>query len=236
MVYGYSSDFTGFPDLGFGLAILNDVDSAGGINDKIKAHAVRLLFESLGRADAPDLPRPIALPDDALRHYPGRYRADPETAWALIDGEQLVVSTLGVDKRFIATASDTFVSDDLHSFGLPVRFTVPTDREPPIMDVGGTVYRRVGDYQPDRHVPAELSRFVGTFGKPHCPLRITVEDGALICLIEWHHRYALEHLGGHSYRFPSFGLFEGEEVRFVEAPNGEITAVIVGVVRFERAG
>ena len=65
-------------------------------------------------------------------------------------------------------------------------------------------------------------------------LYIREKDGKLNALIEWFFEYPLERVSRDVYRFPDWGLYEGEEIVFRRDSNGRATVAVAGSVPFKR--
>jgi hypothetical protein len=79
-----------------------------------------------------------------------------------------------------------------------------------------------------------LRRFCGDYGPPHAGLRVFLRASRLVCRIEWFYEYDLSRMGESRFLFPAYGMFEGEDLRFIEAASGTIVAVSLSGIRFQR--
>jgi D-alanyl-D-alanine dipeptidase len=76
---------------------------------------------------------------------------------------------------------------------------------------------------------------IGEYGWDHDTLYILEKDGKLTALIEWYDYYPLEEISPDVFRFPGWGLYDGEKLVFHRGANGRATdAVLSGAVIFQR--
>ena len=234
IVYGFSSDFTGLIEPGVGLILLNNVDSAVGFNEKIKSKAFHLFLESMGSKEFQPPPKIIQLNSSILDKYIGKYHSKVTDAWIWVNGSQLFINTMGVNKQISPISNDRFITDDRLSYGMEIKFRKDTNDKIVSMKAGVIEYEKGGEYAPDFSVPENMKKFVGDYGKPHNILRIFVKDGQLTCLIEWFYEYPLTQIEDLVYVFPKYGLYDGEILRFEQNEQHEIMVAIAGSVRFEK--
>ena len=65
-------------------------------------------------------------------------------------------------------------------------------------------------------------------------LYIREKDGKLNALIEWFFEYPLRRVSRDVYRFPNWGLYDGEEIVFQRGSDGRATVAVAGTVPFKR--
>jgi len=83
-------------------------------------------------------------------------------------------------------------------------------------------------------VQQEFASLVGEYGWDHDVLYIREKDGHLNALIEWFFEYPLERVSADVYRFPKFGLYDGQEIVFHRDANGRATEAVAATVAFKR--
>jgi len=128
--------------------------------------------------------------------------------------------------------SGDFITDDALSYGTRVRFLADLR-----MVIGGDTLTRVP--RPVATIPiaapkpsaarSELTPLIGEYGWNHDVLFIREKDGQLNALIEWFFEYPLTRVSQNVYRFPAYGLYDGEEIVFRGAGAIPTTAVVANV-------
>ncbi|MCH7535554.1 MAG: hypothetical protein IH948_07395 [Bacteroidetes bacterium] len=84
----------------------------------------------------------------------------------------------------------------------------------------------------------ELSKFVGTYGWNHNPLKIYQHEGKLHALIEWFFLYPLLKNDDNTFSFPSWSLYKYETVKFLFGNENMASEAVIGNgkegIRFKR--
>ena len=83
-------------------------------------------------------------------------------------------------------------------------------------------------------IPAEWKGLIGEYGWDHDTLYIFEKDGHLTALIEWIEYDPLSEVSKDVFKFPTDGLYDGEQAIFTRDSHGEATQVRVSGVRFKR--
>jgi hypothetical protein len=240
-VYGFSSDFAAFPEEGIGVVALNNLDGTGGVNAKLRAAVLEHLL-SRGRT----------MPRGRSRIRTGRRRAGAADARgldgvyragsAVVEVEAihgvLVLRQAGVQSRLAHVGDDRYETDDRMSWGTTVDFERVADGRGSAVTIGDARYRLEADGSGGEGPPdtTGLLRFCGDYGPAWAGLRIGIRRGHLACRIEWFYEYDLAPVERLRFTFPGYGMFEGEELSFVEKADGGIAAVMLSGIRFERSG
>ncbi len=123
---------------------------------------------------------------------------------------------------------DTLVVDDVLSHGLRV-FPLEGGR----IVVGRDTLERVPVPKP-KSAAAGWQGLIGEYGWEHNTLYIREKDGRLHALIEWFFDYPLEQISENVFRFPNWGLYDGEELVFSRDARGRATQVRAASVLFPR--
>src|SRR5205823_10033549 len=128
--------------------------------------------------------------------------------------------------------------DDLLSYG--VRVTALGDGR---IALGRDTLRRlptpatraVAVAEPPPNATAEdHTGLIGEYGWDHDVLYLREKDGKLNALIEWFFEYPLERVSRDIYRFPKYGLYDGQEIVFQRGPDGAATVAVAATVPFKR--
>jgi hypothetical protein len=77
--------------------------------------------------------------------------------------------------------------------------------------------------------PDEFTPLIGEYGWNHDVLFVREKDGQLNALIEWFFEYPLTRVSQTVYRFPAYGLYDGEEIVFRTSEVGPSVAVTANV-------
>ncbi|MBX6364529.1 MAG: serine hydrolase [Gemmatimonadetes bacterium] len=130
------------------------------------------------------------------------------------------------------------VTDDVLGYGTPVRrlgggrIVVGRDTLTRLATPGSDVVA-MAEPKPAA-APPEFAGLIGEYGWDHDILYIREKDGKLNALIEWFFEYPLERVSRDVYRFPRWGLYDGQEIVFERGPDGKATAAVAATVRFAR--
>lgn len=232
-VYGFASALLALPEERLGAVVLNSVDCANGFDDKVARKALALLLEKKLGVRVPAPPEPIALERARLEEVCGLYAAPGREALVALAPGGLRAEILGAPHELVPIGADRFLSDGRLSYGTVVRFLRDGGGRVRALEAGGVEHARV-ESPPDAELPPEQARFLGEYGWPHNVLAIRARRGRLSARIEWFFEYPLEPEGGLSFRFPDYGLYEGERLEFVEGEGGRVVAARVGPVEFPR--
>ena len=245
-IYGFATTLLVLPDDSLAVVVTATLDGANAVTDHIARAAIAMMLDArAGRTPASVdatrlLPRLRALALTGryagarasvdLEEFEGRVfmtplrggsRAelrvpagqDPERASELIEDDALSyggrVALAGADRIVVGR-------DTLRRASAPERAVVPVVRAKPAA------------------VQRELASLVGEYGWDHDVLYIREKDGRLNALIEWFFEYPLERVSRDVYRFPNFGLYDGQQIVFQRDASGRVTAAVAATVPFKR--
>ncbi len=76
--------------------------------------------------------------------------------------------------------------------------------------------------------PDRRRGLIGEYGWDHDTLYILEKDGKLTALIEWYDYYPLEEVSPDVFRFPNWGLYDGETLAFHRGTDGRATEAALG--------
>ncbi|KAA3614573.1 MAG: hypothetical protein DWQ01_01875 [Planctomycetota bacterium] len=96
------------------------------------------------------------------------------------------------------------------------------------------LWPRQAEEAPPPRLPPRWQDLLGDYGWDHNTLTVLERNGSLFVLIEWFFLYPLTEIGEDDFRFPSWGLYADEGLRFQRDDSGRVQAVLVGPVRFLR--
>jgi CubicO group peptidase (beta-lactamase class C family)/D-alanyl-D-alanine dipeptidase len=248
-IYGFATTLLMLPDDSLGVVVTATLDGANAVTDHIARAAIGLLLDArAGRAPKPLaatrlLPRGRALALTGhyagargntggvdLEEFEGRVFVtplrggsrselrvpagqDPEHATELVEDDALAYGG-----RVILLQDDRIIvdRDTLRRVSAPERAVVPVvDAKPPATQ-------------------QEFAPLIGEYGWDHDVLYIREKDGHLDALIEWFFEYPLERVSRDVYRFPAFGLYDGQEIVFHRDASGRASEAVAATVPFKR--
>ena len=237
-IYGFATTLLGMPDDSLGVVVVATLDGANAVTDRIAMSALRLAKDARAGRTLASIDTTSALPDGFALGAMGRYE-NSKTAYDLeeYEGRLFLVPARGgsrAELRRPARGADAeLVSDDALSFGTRVRL-LDADR----IVVDADTLRRVK--RPAATIPiatpkppagrAEFTPLIGEYGWNHDVLFVREKDGQLNALIEWFFEYPLTRVSKNVYRFPAYGLYDGEQIVFkgpVLAPSSAVAANVV---------
>jgi len=228
-IYGFATELAALPDDKLGVIVVTTKGSSNAVVNHIAHQALRLMLAL--RAGKPLPPIPTTAPVDAVlaRKLDGRY-GEGAKAIDLIEfgGKLYDLPSRGGERIELRKSGDALITDDKLGYGASI---VP---EADGVLAGADHLRRVF-LSPPPAAPARFRGLIGEYGWDHNTLYILERDGKLTALIEWHDYYPLAETSSGVFRFPNWGLYDGETLEFRRAPNGRATtAVLSGGIVFHR--
>lgn len=250
-IYGFATTLLGLPDDSLGVVVVATLDGANTTTDRIAQAALRLL---LARREGRMLPRPdttMALAKGEALALMGRYVGRNGAGVDLQEYEGRLYMTplrggsraevrvaAGAAQASDGAAAASLVTDDVLGYGTPVRplgggrIVVGRDTLTRLATAGSDVVA-MAEPKPAA-AAAESASLVGEYGWDHDILYIREKDGKLNALIEWFFEYPLERVSADVYRFPSWGLYDGQEIVFRRGADGKATTAVAATVPFKR--
>lgn len=240
-IYGFATELAMLPDERLGVVVATTMDGANVVAQRIADEALRFMLASRSGLPPPPTDSTLPLPRERMAELEGRYRGT-NTAVAHTDvelvrqGDRLMMMPLrgGFAAEIRAIGNDPgdhlggqLITDDRLSYG--VRIAPWADG----IIIGRDTLRRVEESKPAA-APARWQGLIGEYGWDHNVLYILEKDARLYALIEWFFLYPLEEVTQNLFRFPNWGLYDGETLSFKRDPAGKATAVIAAGVEFPR--
>jgi CubicO group peptidase (beta-lactamase class C family)/D-alanyl-D-alanine dipeptidase len=226
--YGFGTELAGLPEQRLGVAVSVTMDAANALAERIAAEALRgMLAAREGRV--PGSPVIARQPDAATRAaLAGRWRngARGLDLWVR-DSTLWMWSLTGGFPSPVRLRGDTLVTDGLLRWGQPL-----------IREGQRLIFGRDTLSRDDlNEAPAERAwrALIGEYGWDHDVLYIHEREGRVYALIEWFALYPLlPSSDPDRFRFPDYGLYAGEEVRFfvrdTRSPPRADSVSVAGVV------
>ena len=229
-IYGFATTLSMLPDDKLGVVVVSTLDAVNSVTDRIANAALRMM---LAQRENRPLPQPALTsdlaPEEALR-LSGRYVADSQRGFDLreYEGKLLIMPLQGGMQGEIRKAGNDLIVDSRLWFGPAV---IPEQGNR--LRIGDTTFART---QPEKPAlpAAEWAGLIGEYGWDYNTLYILEKNGKLTALIEWFFEYPLERVSRAVYKFPSYGLYDGQEIRFERDRTGRATVAVASTVPFRR--
>jgi CubicO group peptidase (beta-lactamase class C family)/D-alanyl-D-alanine dipeptidase len=227
-VYGFATDLQALPDAKLGAVVIAAADCANGFAEHVADSALRLML-AVRRADPlPALEPSKPVPLEHARDLQGRYlQGDKVIDLALRNGKLYLSPYKGAMTVEIRSLGEKLIVDDRLAYGPLLRQN--TRR----IAIGDEWYYRLAPQKPAPS-PGEWAGLIGEYGWDHDVLFILEKDGRLHALIEWFFDYPLREEEPDHFRFPDYGLYQGEQVVFRRDSGGKATIARAAGVNFPR--
>jgi D-alanyl-D-alanine dipeptidase len=227
-IYGFATQLLAMPDDKLGVVVATTMDGANAVTDRIAEAALRLMLAAREQRPLPSIDTTTAVPPDLARRVAGRYGSGERAVDLLESGGRLSLDPVrGGGRVGLRMLRDTLIVDDRLAYGARVV------RHGDAIIVGHDTLRRAAVSKPP--APPERWRgLIGEYGWDYNTLYILEQDGRLQALIEWFFRYPLEEVSPDVYRFPNWGLYDGESLVFTRDASGRATRVAAAGVDFPR--
>ncbi len=176
----------------------------------------------------PKIEEPAPVERDLARKLEGRYQSGKKSIdLVLREGKLYLYPLLGGSRVELRSLGKDLITDDLLGYGQKI--SVKGEE----LKIGTDTYKRVASPKPGP-VSSKFKGLIGEYGPDHNILYIFEKDGKLHCLIEWVFLYPLEEVNENEYKFPDFGLYQGDKLIFTRDQSGRGTSVEAASVPFQR--
>lgn len=227
-IYGFATQLSALPDDKLGVIVVTTMDGANTVMGRIADAALELMLANREKRSLPAPDTTEALPAGLAHRLAGRYgTGESAVDLVAIDDELFVDPVRGGMRAPLRMLRDTLIVDGRLGYGTRV-----VARDGAIV-IGNETLQRVKLGKPTP-APDRWRGLIGEYGWDFNTLYILERDGRLEALIEWFFRYPLEEVSPGVFRFPDFGLYDGEQVVFELGANGRATAVTASGVTFPR--
>ena len=227
-IYGFATQLDCLPDDKLGVVVVTSRDCANAVTSRIAEKALQAMKAVKEGKPLPKVVEPAPLKMETIRKFEGHYRSgDKHLDLLEWDGRLWAWPGRGGSRIELRGDGDHLITDDRLGIGQVVE--VKGDK----LTIGADTYERAPTPKP-APLPAKWAGLVGEYGWDHSTLYILEKDGKLHALIEWFFLYPLEEETPDVYRFPDFGLYFGEKLRFSRDRAGRATSVETAMVVFER--
>ncbi len=228
-IYGFATELTALPDDKLGVVVVTTMDSANAAVDHIAHEALRLMLAARAGKPLGEIPATAPLDPKLSRVLDGRY-GEGANAVDLIEraGKLFYLPVRGGKQIEVRQASDALILDGKLGYGTKI------NRENDAILVAHDHLARVALPRP-APISGRLRGLIGEYGWDYDTLYILEKDGQLTALIEWYDYYPLTEISPDVFRFPGWGLYDGETLAFHRGANGRATeGVLSHAVLFER--
>jgi CubicO group peptidase (beta-lactamase class C family)/D-alanyl-D-alanine dipeptidase len=227
-IYGFATHFSALPDENLGVVVIASKDVANAVTSRIGTYALRAMLALRQGQTLPAIQKSTPLLDGAARALAGRYRGrDKEVELMENAGRLYVMPVQGGVRTELRRIGADLVADDVTGYGLRIA------RDGDKLKIGADTFERV---PPPSPLPLleKWQGLIGEYGPDYNILYILEKDGKLHALIEWVMLYPLEEVTPDVYKFPAFGLYMGEKIKFKRDKNGRAVEAEAANVLFTR--
>jgi CubicO group peptidase (beta-lactamase class C family)/D-alanyl-D-alanine dipeptidase len=221
-IYGFATELAALPGDKLGVAVVTTKDSANAVVGHIAREALELMLAARTGKPLPPITATQPVGAALARQLDGRYGAGPGAVdLSERNGRLYHLPVSGGEQVEVRQGVDSLILDGKLGYGLK------------IFPVQGGV--RIGNRNLERGAvprpaPAaeKLRGLIGEYGWDHDTLYILEKDARLTALIEWHDYYPLQEISNDVYRFPGWGLYDGEGLTFHRGTGGRATKAVLG--------
>ncbi len=227
-IYGFATQLSALPDDKLGVVVVSTMDGSNTVTERIADAALDIMLASREKRALPTPETTDALPAGFAHRLAGRYgTGDNAVDLVAIDDSLYLDPVRGGMRAPLRMLHDTLIVDGRLGYG--TRIVTRGDA----IVIGNATLERV-----KLGMPAPASEkyrgLIGEYGWDYNTLYILERDGKLEALIEWFFRYPLEEVSKGVYKFPDWGLYDGEQVVFDLDANGRAKSVKASGVTFPR--
>jgi CubicO group peptidase (beta-lactamase class C family)/D-alanyl-D-alanine dipeptidase len=253
-IYGFATTLAALPDDSIGVVVTATLDGVNAVTDHIARTALRLMLDARANRPLAALDTTIAPPRPRALAAIGRYvSASDEVDLEEFEGRLLRIPGRGGFRGELrrpvqdvgavqassspSSSGEGFMVDDRLAFGeratlLSNALVMGRDTLRRVAAPGSEIVPMVAPKPPPP--TAEFASLIGEYGWDHDVLFIREKEGKLNALIEWFFEYPLERVSRDVYRFPSYGLYDGQEIAFKRGADGRAIAAVAATVSFKR--
>jgi CubicO group peptidase (beta-lactamase class C family)/D-alanyl-D-alanine dipeptidase len=227
-VYGFATELSALPKEKLGVAVVTTMDCANAVTKHIGDIALSHMLAVCESRPLPLIDETTPVTQEVARRLSGRYlRNDTGADVMERNGRLYLLPLCGGERSELRSLDDSFIVDDRLAHGPKMKF-----KEGQLL-LGNDKYDRAPLDKP-QPPPARWAGLIGEYGWDHDILYILEKDSKLYALIEWFYYYPLEEISDTTFKFPSWGLYEGEKLIFKRDSTGRATEVEAASVVFKR--
>lgn len=211
-IYGFATDVRGLPGEKLGAVVIANMDSSNSVTSRISQQALRWMRAARKGSDLDDVPAVTDLTAADIAKFEGRYgTGEKEIELTARGGKLYLLPLRGGTRQQLRWSGEDLMTDDKLGHGLRLR-----PRNEGLQDGPDLLVR-----QPARRpaaASADLRPYLGEYGWDHNVLYVLEREGKLTVVIEWYDYYPLQPVRAGVFRFPEWGLYNGEFLTFT--PEG----------------
>jgi len=227
-IYGFATTLDLLPEDKLGVVVIATKDAVNAFTERIGEETLRgVLAQRSGKPlDVPEPTGPV--PAELGRKLAGRYGAGEDAVdLSYLDGKLSLLPVVGGEQLELRQSGGGLISVGVMGYGVkvtPVANGIELrSKNLPKVEVG----------QP-AGLPEKWKGLIGEYGWDHDILYVFEKDGHLNVLIEWMEFDPLTQVTEDVYKFPTHGLYDGEQAIFARDASGNATQVKVSGVVFKR--
>lgn len=227
-IYGFATTLDLLPEDKLGVVVIATKDAVNAVTERIGEETLRAVLAQ--RSGKPlVLPEPTSpVPVELGQILAGRYgTGDDAVDLTYLDGRLSLLSAAGGEQLELRQSVSELISDGAMGYGVKVT-PVPNG-----IELHSKTLPRVEVGQPAA-LAEKWKGLIGEYGWDHDILYVFEKDGRLNVLIEWLEFDPLTQATEDIYKFPTHGLYDGEQAVFSRDANGNATQVKVSGVVFKR--
>ena len=217
-IYGFATDLSGLPDQKLGAVVVTTKDSANAVVAHIGREALRLMLAMKEGKPAPPIQITKPVPIQEAQKLEGHYgQGDKAIDLTARNGKLYIERAAGGQRIALRKLGEDLITDDLLGYGAkvtPLPAAEPSGKPSP--------------------TPEAWPNLIGEYGWDYDTLYILERNNQLTALIEWFDYYPLTPIAAARYRFPNWGLYDGETLSFTLDSSGRAVQARVGGVIFPR--
>jgi serine beta-lactamase-like protein LACTB len=227
-IYGFATELAALPDEKLGVAVVASKDCANAVTRHIADVSLDQMLAARKDRPLPKIEETAPIPRERARRLAGRYAKNGKGVDLIDrDGKLFDLPLRGGFRAELRTLGDALVIDDRLEYG--PKLMPQGDR----LRVGKDTFERVAVQKP-QPPPERCAGLIGEYGWDYDVLYILEKEGKLHALIEWFFLYPLEQVSADVFKFPDWGLYDGEKLIFQRDATGRATAVVAASVLFKR--
>jgi CubicO group peptidase (beta-lactamase class C family)/D-alanyl-D-alanine dipeptidase len=227
-IYGFATDLAALPDEKLGVVVVASKDCANAVTRHIADVALAQMLAVRKAQPPPKIEGTTPIAPELARRVAGRY-AKEGRGLDLIEraGKLYAFPLRGGFGAELRSLDDALIMDDRLDYGS--KMVLQGNR----ISVGKSTFERTAVDKP-QPPPARWAGLIGEYGWDHDVLYILEKDGKLQALIEWFFLYPLDEVSADVFRFPDWGLYDGEKLIFKREATGRASEVEAASVVFKR--
>ncbi len=242
-IYGFATTLAALPDDRLGVVVVATKDSVNAVTNRIANLALKAMLAAREGKLIPQPEKTLPLSSEVAKELAGQY-ANGNHHIELIEsagklsmlsnqgGEPSQLRVAGLSLKGQETAPSKVVGSELiidDRLGFGQRINLHNNQ----LIINNETYRRVTAEKPVP-APERFKGLIGEYGWDHDILYIFERDGKLWCLIEWYEFDPLDEVSATVFKFPTRGLYAGEQLIFKRDARGRATQVEAAGITFKR--